>query len=147
MALGALVAVIHDIIISVGVYSIFQFEITPATVVAFLTIMGYSLYDTIVVYDKVREIIGRLGATEKYSYTEMMNLALNRVAMRSVNTSISSALPVLSLLIIGSLIMGATTLQEFSVALLVGIIVGSYSSIFLAASLVALLKELSLIHI
>ena len=141
MALGALVAVIHDIIISVGVYSIFQFEITPATVVAFLTIMGYSLYDTIVVYDKVREIIGRLGATEKYSYTEMMNLALNRVAMRSVNTSISSALPVLSLLIIGSLIMGATTLQEFSVALLVGIIVGSYSSIFLAASLVALLKE------
>ncbi|MEC7810816.1 MAG: protein translocase subunit SecF [Actinomycetota bacterium] len=141
MALGALVAVIHDIIISVGVYSIFQFEITPATVVAFLTIMGYSLYDTIVVYDKVREITGRLGATEKYSYTELMNLALNRVAMRSINTSISSALPILSLLVIGSIIMGATTLQEFSVALLVGILVGSYSSIFLAASLVSILKE------
>ena len=141
MALGALVAVVHDIIISVGVYSFFQFEITPATVVAFLTIMGYSLYDTIVVYDKVREITGRLGATEKYSYTEMMNLALNRVAMRSINTSISSALPVLSLLVIGALIMGATTLQEFSVALLVGILVGSYSSIFLAASLVSRLKE------
>jgi len=107
MALGALVAVVHDIIISVGVYSFFQFEITPATVVAFLTIMGYSLYDTIVVYDKVREITGRLGATEKYSYTEMMNLALNRVAMRSINTSISSALPVLSLLVIGALIMGS----------------------------------------
>jgi len=141
MAFGALVAVIHDIIISVGVYSLFQFEITPATVVAFLTIMGYSLYDTIVVYDKVREITGRLGATEKYSYTEMMNLALNRVAMRSINTSISSALPVLSLLVIGSFIMGATTLQEFSVALLVGILVGSYSSIFLASSLVSRLKE------
>ena len=141
MALGALVAVVHDIIISVGVYSFFQFEITPATVVAFLTIMGYSLYDTIVVYDKVREITGRLGATEKYSYTEMMNLALNRVAMRSINTSISSALPVLSLLVIGAFIMGATTLQEFSVALLVGILVGSYSSIFLASSLVSLLKE------
>ena len=141
MALGALVAVVHDIIISVGVYSFFQFEITPATVVAFLTIMGYSLYDTIVVYDKVREITGRLGPTEKYSYTEMMNLALNRVAMRSINTSISSALPVLSLLVIGAFIMGATTLQEFSVALLVGILVGSYSSIFLASSLVSLLKE------
>ena len=141
MALGALVAVIHDIIISVGVYSFFQFEITPATVVAFLTIMGYSLYDTIVVYDKVREITGRLGATEKYSYTEMMNLALNRVTMRSINTSISSALPVLSLLVIGAFIMGATTLQEFSVALLVGILVGSYSSIFLASALVSRLKE------
>ena len=141
MALGALIAVIHDIIVSVGVYSVFQFEITPATVVAFLTIMGYSLYDTIVVYDKVREITGRLGASERYSYTEMMNLALNRVAMRSINTSISSALPVLSLLVIGAFIMGATTLQEFSVALLVGIIVGSYSSIFLAASLVTKLKE------
>ena len=141
MAFGALVAVIHDIIISVGVYSLFQFEITPATVVAFLTIMGYSLYDTIVVYDKVREVTGRLGATEKYSYTEMMNLALNRVAMRSINTSISSALPVLSLLVIGAFIMGATTLQEFSVALLVGILVGSYSSIFLASSLVSRLKE------
>jgi len=141
MAFGALVAVIHDIIISVGVYSFFQFEITPATVVAFLTIMGYSLYDTIVVYDKVREITGRLGATEKYSYTEMMNLALNRVTMRSINTSISSALPVLSLLVIGAFIMGATTLQEFSVALLVGILVGSYSSIFLASALVSRLKE------
>ena len=141
MAFGALVAVIHDIIISVGVYSFFQFEITPATVVAFLTIMGYSLYDTIVVYDKVREITGRLGATEKYSYTEMMNLALNRVTMRSINTSISSALPVLSLLVIGAFIMGAATLQEFSVALLVGILVGSYSSIFLASALVSRLKE------
>ena len=141
MALGALVAVVHDIIISVGFYSLFQFEITPATVIAFLTIMGYSLYDTIVVYDKVREITGRLGATEKYSYTEMMNLALNRVTMRSINTSISSALPVLSLLIIGSFFLGASALQEFSVALLIGILVGSYSSLFLASSFVAFFKE------
>ena len=87
MALGALVAVAHDIVVSVGVYSVFRFEITPATVIAFLTIMGYSLYDTIVVYDKVREIVGRLGATERYTYAELMNLALNRVAMRSINTS------------------------------------------------------------
>ena len=76
MALGALVAVAHDIVISVGFYSLFQLEITPATVIAFLTTMGYSLYDTIVVYDKVREVTGRLGASERYSYTELMNLCL-----------------------------------------------------------------------
>ena len=141
MALGALVAVAHDIVVSVGFYSLFQLEITPATVIAFLTIMGYSLYDTIVVYDKVREVTGRLGASERYSYTELMNLALNRVTMRSINTSVSSALPVVSLLVVGWLIMGASALQEFGVALLVGIITGSYSSLFLASAMVAALKE------
>ena len=141
MAAGALAAVAHDIVVSVGVYSLFQFEVTPATVIAFLTIMGYSLYDTIVVYDKVREITGRLGATERFRYAELMNLGLNRVAMRSINTSITSALPVLSLLVVGSLILGATSLQEFAVALLIGIVVGSYSSLFLASSLVSLLKS------
>ena len=141
MAVGAMVAVAHDIVLSVGVYSVLQFEITPATVIAFLTIMGYSLYDTIVVYDKVREVTGRLGASERYSYTELMNLALNRVTMRSINTSVSSALPVVSLLVVGWLIMGASALQEFGVALLVGIIIGSYSSLFLASAMVAALKE------
>ena len=141
MAVGALAAVAHDIVVSVGFYSVLQLEITPATVIAFLTIMGYSLYDTIVVYDKVRDVTGRLGATERYSYTELMNLALNRVTMRSINTSITSALPVVSLLLIGSVIMGAGALQEFGVALLLGIAVGSYSSLFLASSLVTLLKE------
>jgi len=141
MALGALVAVAHDIVVSVGFYSLFQLEITPATVIAFLTIMGYSLYDTIVVYDKVREVTGRLGASERYSYTELMNLALNRVTMRSINTSVSSALPVVSLLVVGWLIMGASALQECGVALLVGIIIGSYSSLFLASAMVAALKE------
>ena len=141
MALGALVAVAHDIVVSVGFYSLFQLEITPATVIAFLTIMGYSLYDTIVVYDKVREVTGRLGASERYSYTELMNLALNRVTMRSINTSVSSSLPVVSLLVVGWLIMGASALQEFGVALLVGIIIGSYSSLFLASAMVAALKE------
>ena len=141
MAAGALAAVAHDIVVSVGVYSLLGAEVTPATVVAFLTIMGYSLYDTIVVYDKVREMTGRLGATERYTYTELMNLALNRVAMRSINTSITSALPVLSLLVIGSVVLGATALREFALALLVGIVVGSYSSLFLAAAMVARLKE------
>ena len=141
MAVGALVAVVHDLIISVGAYSLFQIEVTPATVIAFLTIMGYSLYDTIVVYDKVREISSRVGATGKYTYTEMMNLALNHVVMRTINTTITSVLPVLSMLVIGSLILGAVTLQEFAIALLIGLVVGGYSSIFVASVLVAWLKE------
>lgn len=141
MAVGALAAVAHDIVISVGAYAIFRFEVTPATVIAFLTIMGYSLYDTIVVYDKVRDITARVGATGRYTYTEMMNLALNQVLTRSINTTITSIIPVLSMLIIGSLILGATTLQEFSIALLVGLVVGGYSSLFVASFVVAQLKE------
>ncbi len=141
MAVGALVAVVHDIVVSVGFYSVFQFEITPATVIAFLTIMGYSLYDTIVVYDKVREVVGRVSATGRYTYTEMMNLSLNQVLMRSVNTSITSVIPVASMLIIGSFVLGAVTLQEFAVALVVGIVVGTYSSLFVAAAVVARMKE------
>ncbi len=141
MAVGALLAVIHDIVVSVGFYSVFQFEITPATVIAFLTIMGYSLYDTIVVYDKVREVVGRVSATGRYTYTEMMNLSLNQVLMRSVNTSITSMIPVASMLVIGSFVLGAVTLQEFAIALLVGIVVGTYSSLFVAAAVVARMKE------
>jgi preprotein translocase subunit SecF len=141
MAVGALIAVAHDIVLSVGFYTLFQFEITPATVIAFLTIMGYSLYDTIVVYDKVREVVGRVSATGRYTYTEMMNLSLNQVLMRSVNTSITSMIPVASMLVIGSFVLGAVTLQEFAIALLVGIIVGTYSSLFVAAAVVARMKE------
>ena len=141
MAIGALVAVAHDIIITVGVYAIYGFEVTPATVIAFLTIMGYSLYDTIVVYDKVHEITARVGATGRYTYTEMMNLALNKVLGRSINTTVTSVIPVLSMLIVGALILGATTLQEFSIALLVGLLVGSYSSLLIASNVVAFLKE------
>ncbi len=147
MALGAIAAVLHDIIISLGIYSLFQFEITPATVIAFLTIMGYSLYDTIVVYDKVREVVARVTATNRYTYTEMMNLSLNQVLMRSVNTSITSILPVGAMLVIGSWVLGAVTLQEFAIALAVGILVGTYSSMFVAAALVARLKEREPIYI
>ncbi|RMH75834.1 MAG: protein translocase subunit SecF, partial [Actinomyces sp.] len=141
MAVGALVAVAHDIVLSVGVYSLFQFEVTPATVIAFLTIMGYSLYDTIVVYDRARELSGRLTATGRFTYTEMMNQSLNQVLMRSINTSVTSILPVASMLIIGSFFLGALTLQEFAIALLVGLVVGTYSSLFVAAPVVAYLKE------
>jgi preprotein translocase subunit SecF len=141
MAVAALVATVHDIVISVGLYSVFQFEVTPATVIAFLTIMGYSLYDTIIVFDKVREVAGRVGTTGRYTYTEMMNLALNQVLMRSINTLVTSVLPVVSMLVIGTFFLGALTLQEFAIALAIGIVVGGYSSIFVASSLVVWMKE------
>ncbi len=141
MAVGALVAVVHDIVISVGVYAIFQFEVTPATVIAFLTILGYSLYDTIVVYDKVAENANRSGLAGRITYTEMMSLSLNQVLMRSLNTTITSVMPIMAMLVVGSLILGAVTLQEFSVALLVGLLTGAYSSIFVATPVVAILKE------
>jgi len=141
MAVGALAAVAHDIGISVGVYALFQFDVTPATVIAFLTIMGYSLYDTIVVYDKARDNSARLTGTGRYTYTEMMNLSLNQVLMRSINTSVTSILPIISMLTIGSIFFGAPTLREFAIALAIGILVGSYSSIFLATYMVALMKE------
>ncbi len=141
MAVGALVAVAHDIIISVGVYSILQLEITPATAIAFLTIMGYSLYDTIVVYDKVRVNEARMGHKGRATYAGLMSRSLNQVLMRSINTTFTSVIPVLSMLLIGSLLLGAATLQEFSVALLIGLMVGGYSSIFVAAPVVVALKE------
>jgi preprotein translocase subunit SecF len=141
MAIGALAAVVHDLIITVGVYALFQFEVTPATVIAILTILGYSLYDTIVVYDKVKDNADNPAIAQKMPYTEMMSLSLNQVLMRSLNTTITSLLPVLAMLLVGSFILGAVTLQEFAVALTVGLVCGAYSSIFVATPLVAYLKE------
>lgn len=141
MAIGVIVAVIHDVVISVGVYSIFQFEVTPATVIAFLTILGYSIYDTVVVYDKVQENANRVGISSRMSYTEMMNLSMNQVLLRSINTSVVSVLPVLSTLFIGALLLGAVTLEEFAIALTVGLTIGAYSSIFVAAPVVVWMKE------
>ena len=140
MALAAIAAMLHDVLLSVGIYSLFGFELTPATVVAFLTILGFSLYDTIVVFDKVLENQKRYS-TVKLPYADVMNISMNQVLMRSLNTSLAAILPVLSLLVLGSGILGAVTLREFSLALLVGLITGSYSSIFVAAPLVAMAKE------
>jgi preprotein translocase subunit SecF len=140
MALAGIVAMVHDVIVSVGVYSVFRFEVTPATVVAFLTILGYSLYDTIVVFDKVRENTPKF-ATAKAPYGDIMNVSMNQVLMRSLNTSISSSLPVLSLLIIGSGVLGVVSLREFALALFVGILTGAYSSIFIAAPILTMLHE------
>ena len=141
MAVGALIAVAHDIVISVGIYSLFQFTVTPATVIAFLTIMGYSLYDTVVVFDKLKDSRHLVGTTNKMTYTDMANYATNEVFMRSVNTSITSLLPIGSILVIGAGFMGATTLQEFGIALLVGMLVGAYSSIFIAVPVLIWFKE------
>ena len=141
MAIGALVAVAHDIIISVGVYSVFQLQLTPATVVAFLTILGFSLYDTIVVFDKVKENQARVGLANRTTYTGLMNLSLNQTLMRSVNTTFVTIVPVLSILLIGAVLLGAVTLEEFGFALLVGLVSGAYSSVVVAASVVAALKE------
>ena len=110
---------------------------TPATVTAFLTILGFSLYDTVVVYDKIRENQKLLTSTGRMTYPEMVNRSLNAVLMRSLSTTIVALLPVLSLLIVGSLILGATALEEFALALAVGLAIGSYSSIFVAAPLLA----------
>jgi preprotein translocase subunit SecF len=141
MAVGAIVAVIHDVIVSVGVYSVFQFDVTPATVIAFLTILGYSIYDTIVVYDKVKENEARVGLAGRMTYTEMMSFSLNQVLLRSVNTTITSLIPVVSLLVVGSWLLGAVTIQEFAIALFIGLLSGAYSSIFIAGPVVAFMKE------
>jgi preprotein translocase subunit SecF len=141
MAVAAIVAVIHDIIITVGVYAITQFEVVPATVVAFLTILGYSLYDTVVVFDKVKDNQARLGTERGDTYSAMVNRSLNQVLMRSINTSLVAVLPVASLLIVGTYVFGGLVLRDFALALFVGLLTGAYSSIFVATPLLAWLKE------
>jgi preprotein translocase subunit SecF len=139
MAIAAILAMVHDVLISVGVYATFGFSVTPATVIAFLTILGFSLYDTIVVFDKVHENTTRYSAS-KVSYGDIINVSMNQVLMRSINTSLAAVLPVLSLLVLGSWIMGAIALQEFALALLVGLLLGAYSSIYIATPLLAVFK-------
>lgn len=139
MAIAAILAMVHDVLISVGVYATFGFSVTPATVIAFLTILGFSLYDTIVVFDKVHENTTRYSAS-KVSYGDIINVSMNQVLMRSINTSIAAVLPVLSLLVLGSWVMGAIALQEFALALLVGLLLGAYSSIYIATPLLAVFK-------
>ena len=140
MAVAAIVAMLHDIAIAVGIYSLFQFIVTPPTVIAFLTILGYSLYDTVIVFDRVKENEARFAA-HKPPYADVLNVAMNQVLMRSLNTSISSVVPVLSLLLVGAGLLGQATLAEFALALLLGMVIGAYSSIFLAVPLLGLLKS------
>jgi len=142
MALTAILAMVHDVVVSVGIYSVFGFEVTPATVVAFLTVLGYSLYDSIVVFDRIRDNERRVAAAGMTA-GDLINISTNQVLMRSINTTLSSALPVVSLLLIGAGLFGQVTLREFAIALLVGMLTGAYSSIFLASPLLGLLKARS----
>jgi preprotein translocase subunit SecF len=141
MAVAALVALLHDLIITAGIFALSRFEVTPATVIALLTILGYSLYDTVVVFDKVRENTGSLTAMSRTTYSQATNLAINQTVMRSLNTSMASLLPILGLLLVGSYLLGAETLKDLALALFVGVAAGAYSSIFIAPPLVAMWKE------
>ena len=138
MAIAGLAALGHDLLITVGVYSLTGFTVTPATVVAVLTILGYSLYDTVVVFDKVEELI---EIEEEMNITDIVNRAMNQVLARSLNTSLTSLLPVGSILFVGSFVLGAPTLRQFALALFVGIAAGTYSSIFVASPILAIWKE------
>jgi preprotein translocase subunit SecF len=141
MAGSAFVALVHDVVLTAGIYSIAGFEVTPSTVIAILTILGYSLYDTVVIFDRVKERTAQLSAAGRVSYSQAANEALNHVLIRSLNTSMTALLPVGSLLIVGSVLLGAQTLRELALALFVGISAGTFSSIFIATPLLAIWKE------
>jgi preprotein translocase subunit SecF len=141
MALAAIIALIHDLVITAGIYSLVGFEVSPSTVIALLTILGYSLYDTVVVFDKVRENTMGLAGGSRMTYSQAANLAVNQTLMRSINTSIIALLPVAGLLVIGAGLLGAGSLKDLALALLIGLASGAYSSIFIATPLVTDMKE------
>jgi preprotein translocase subunit SecF len=135
MSVAALVALLHDMVITLGIYALVGFEITPAAVIGFLTILGYSLYDTVVVFDKVRENTLDVEFSETTTFASQVNLAINQTLVRSVNTSVVAVLPVASILFIGAAVLGAGTLRDIALALFIGIIAGTYSSVFIAGPL------------
>ncbi len=141
MAAAALIALAHDVLITVGIYSLVQFEVAPSSVVGLLTILGYSLYDTVVVFDKVRENTRSLITTGDRTYSQAANLAVNQTLVRSINTSVIALLPVSGLLFIGAGVLGAGTLKDLALVLFVGILAGTYSSIFIATPILADLQE------
>ena len=140
MAAAALVALGHDLLFTAGIYALSGFEVTPASVIGFLTILGYSLYDTVVVFDKVRENTSEIFTQHRYTYAEMANLAVNQTLVRSINTSVVALLPVSAILFLGSYLLGAGTLKDIALALFVGMAVGTYSSIFVATPLEVALR-------
>ena len=141
MAMAALIAVIHDLAVTAGVYSLTGFQVTPDTVIALLTILGYSLYDTVVVFDRVKDNSRNLTSRVTMTYEDVVNLSMNQTLARSINTSLVAILPVLSVLVIGAQLLGALTLQYFGLALVIGLTSGAYSSIFIASPVLASLKE------
>ncbi|AUG75989.1 preprotein translocase subunit SecF [Kitasatospora sp. MMS16-BH015] len=141
MAVAALVSLVHDLLITIGVYALVGFEVTPGTVIGFLTILGYSLYDTVVVFDTVRENTKDITKQNKHTFSEAANLGLNQTLVRSINTTVVALLPVAALLFIGGGLLGAGTLNDISLALFIGLAAGAYSSICVATPLYAQLKE------
>jgi preprotein translocase subunit SecF len=141
MSVAAIVSLLHDIIITAGVYGILGFEITPSAVIGFLTILGYSLYDTVVVFDKIRENTAEDGPASSRTFGESVNLAVNQTLVRSINTGVVAALPVGAILFIGAVVLGAGTLRDIALSLFIGILIGTYSTIFIAAPLYAQLRE------
>ena len=141
MAVGALVALFHDLLWTTGVYTLFGIEVSPATVIALLTLMGFSLYDTVVVFDKVRENSDSMTGAGRLTYGEMVNRSMNQVLVRSINTSLSSVMPVAGLLFVGVYLFKADTLKDLSVAMFIGTLVSTYSSIFVASPILVWLKE------
>jgi preprotein translocase subunit SecF len=141
MAIAAIIAVIHDVFITVGIYALVGFDVTPATVIGFLTILGYSLYDTVVVFDKIRENTRSITATGKSTFSDAANLGVNQTIIRSANTSLIALLPVGSILFVGAGLLGAGTLKDLSLALFIGLATGTYSSIFIAPPILATLRE------
>ena len=141
MAVGAIAALVHDIVVTAGVYSLIGFEVTPSTVIGFLTILGFSLYDTVVVFDKIDENTKDLERSARMTWGEAANLAVNQTLMRSINTTVIALLPVAGLLFVGAGLLGVGTLKDLALVLFVGLAAGAYSSIFLATPIVADLKE------
>jgi preprotein translocase subunit SecF len=141
MALAAMIALMHDLVITAGLYSLVGFEVTPATVIGFLTILGYSLYDTVVVFDKVRENTSGLAGGSRMTFSQATNLAVNQTLVRSINTSIIALLPIAAILFAGVVLLGAGPLKDLSLALFIGVAVGAYSSIFIAPPLLTQFKE------
>jgi preprotein translocase subunit SecF len=141
MSLAAIITLFHDLIFTAGVYALTGFEITPATVIGFLTILGYSLYDTVVVFDKVRENTSEDKDKLSRTFGESVNLAVNQTLVRSINTAVVAALPVAGILFIGAFVLGAATLEDISLSLFVGILIGTYSTVFVAAPLYSWLRQ------
>ena len=140
-SMAAIIALLHDVLITVGVYALIGFDVTPATVIGVLTILGYSLYDTVVVFDKIRENTRGITGSNRYTYSDATNLAVNQTIVRSINTTVIALLPVGSILVVGTVVLGTGPLKDLSLALFVGIAVGAYSSIFIAPALLATFKE------
>ena len=141
MSVAALAALAHDVVITVGIYGLVGFEVTPAAVIGFLTILGYSLYDTVVVFDKVRENTLGVEFSEDTTFASQVNLAVNQTLVRSVNTSVVALLPIGAILFIGATLLGVGTLRDIALSLFIGMLVGTYSSIFIAAPVYVHLRE------